>query len=309
MKAIILAGGSGTRLYPVTLVINKHLLPIYNKPMIYYPLSVVMLAGIRDIIFVTNPQDVEVYRKIFKDGSHLGLNIQYAIQAEPRGLAHGLLVAENLVEHDNVCLILGDNIFFGHGLPKILKEAKQEIEEKGGACIFTYYVYDPERYGVVEFDEEGKILSLEEKPKKPKSNYAIVGLYFYDFTVFEKARRIKPSKRGELEITCVNKEYLKEGTLQVKLLGRGFAWFDAGTHDSFLEAGEFVATIENKTGLMIGCIEEIAYRNGWIDEKQLLNLAMKFNQTEYSKYLVSLAKSQGRKNMPFAFVKHRYNDF
>ena len=292
MKAIILAGGSGTRLYPVTTVINKHFLPIYNKPMIYYPLSIVLLAGIKDVIFVVNPQDLEVYKKLFGDGSQLGMNIQYVVQGEPKGLAHGLLMAEKFAQGDNICLALGDNIFFGHGLPEILREARKEVERGGGACVFGYYVHVPERYGIVEFDEQGRVLSLEEKPKKPKSNYAVVGLYFYDSTVFEKARKIKPSDRGELEITSVNEEYLKEGRLKVKLLGRGFAWFDAGTHDSFLEAGEFVATIEKKTGLMIGCIEEIAYRNGWIDREQLRKLADPLAKTDYGRYLLKLADGE-----------------
>lgn len=289
MKAIILAGGSGTRLYPVTLVINKHFLPIYNKPMIYYPLSLVMLLGIKDVIFVVNPSDLETFKSMFGDGSKLGMNIQYVIQHKPNGLAEGLILAEDFIKDDTVCYILGDNIFFGHDIVKIMKQAKEEVEKNGGAYVFGYYVKDPERFGVVEFDEEGNVISIEEKPKKPKSNYALVGLYFYDKEAVEIAKNIKPSNRGELEITSVNEEYLKKGKLKVKLLGRGFAWFDAGTHDSFLEAGEFVATIEKRTGLMIGCIEEIAYKNGWITKDQLLELAKPLKKTDYGKYLLEIA--------------------
>jgi len=289
VKAIILAGGSGTRLYPVTLVINKHFLPIYNKPMIYYPLSLVMLLGIKDVIFVVNPSDLNTFKSMFGDGSKLGMNIQYVIQNKPNGLAEGLILAEDFIKDDTVCYILGDNIFFGHDIVKIMKQAKEEVEKNGGAYVFGYYVKDPERFGVVEFDEEGNVISIEEKPKKPKSNYAIVGLYFYDKEAVEIAKNVKPSNRGELEITSVNEEYLKKGKLKVKLLGRGFAWFDAGTHDSFLEAGEFVATIEKRTGLMIGCIEEIAYKNGWITKDQLLELAKPLKKTDYGKYLLEIA--------------------
>ncbi len=292
MKAIILVGGSGTRLYPVTQVINKHLLPIYNKPMIYYPLSIVMLIGIRDILLIVNPQDLNLYKKLLGDGSHIGINLHYKIQEKPRGLAEGLILGEDFLNGDNICYILGDNIFFGHDLPRIMLEAKEEIESKGGAYIFGYYVKDPERFGVVEFDEEGNVISIEEKPKNPKSNYAVVGLYFYDNEAVEIAKNVKPSDRGELEITSVNEEYLRKGKLKVKLLGRGFAWFDAGTHDSFLEAGEFVATIEKKTGLMIGCIEEIAYRNGWIDKDKLIKLAEPLRKTEYGKYLLKIAEEE-----------------
>ncbi len=291
MKAIILAGGSGTRLYPVTHVVNKHLLPIYNKPMIYYPLSLCMLIGIREIILVVNPEDLESFKRLLKDGSHVVIKIDYVVQEKPRGLAEGLILAEPYIK-DQSCVLymLGDNIFFGHDLPKIMLSAKEEVERNGGACIFAYYVHAPERFGVVEFDETGKVLSIEEKPKKPRSNYAVVGMYFYDSDAVEIAKTVKPSQRGELEITSVNQRYLDEGRLRVKLLGRGFAWFDAGTHDSFLEAGDFVATIEKKTGLMIGCIEEIAYRNGWIDREQLLKLAEALKKTEYGKYLKKLAE-------------------
>ena len=290
MKAVILAGGSGTRLYPVTRVVNKHFLPVYNKPMIYYPLSLVMLLGIREVLFIVNPSDLEDFRELFGDGSRLGMNIEYQIQEKPNGLAEGLILAGEFIENDTICYMLGDNIFFGHDLIKIMAEAKEEVEKNGGAYVFGYYVKDPERFGIVEFDEEGNVKSIEEKPENPKSNYAVVGMYFYDNDAIEIAKNVKPSDRGELEITSVNEEYLKRGKLKVKLLGRGFAWFDAGTHDSFLEAGEFVATIEKKTGLMIGCIEEVAYRNGWIDREQLLELAKPLAKTDYGKYLMELVE-------------------
>lgn len=297
MRGIILAGGSGTRLYPVTIAINKHFLPIYNKPMIYYPLSLLMLVGIREILLISNPQDIDTYKLLLEKGKKFGIRIEYKIQEKPRGLAEGLILAEEFVRNDNTCLILGDNIFFGHDLPKLMKEAKEDIEKNGGAYVFGYYVKDPERFGVVEFDDKGNVISLEEKPKRARSNYAVVGLYFYDNQAIEIAKDIKPSDRGELEITSVNEEYLRRGKLKVKLLGRGFAWFDAGTYDSFLEAGEFVATIEKKTGLMIGCIEEIAYRNGWITRDQLEELAKALKKTEYGKYLLNLVKSkEGEEN-------------
>ena len=292
MNSIILAGGSGTRLYPVTQIVNKHLLPIYNKPMIYYPLSLVMLIGIRDVLLIVNPQDLDQYKKLLRDGAHIGINISYKIQEEPRGLAEGLVLGEDFLDGGNVCYMLGDNIFFGHDLPKIMKEAKEEIEKNGGAYIFGYYVKDPDRFGVVELDKNGNVISLEEKPKNPKSNYAVVGVYFYDNEAVEIAKKVKPSDRGELEITSVNQEYLRKGKLKTKLLGRGFAWFDTGTHDSFLEASEFIATIEKKTGLMVGCIEEIAYRNGWIDREQLIKLAEPLKKTEYGKYLLRVAEEE-----------------
>jgi glucose-1-phosphate thymidylyltransferase len=292
MKAVILAGGSGTRLYPVTIAINKHLLPIYNKPMIYYPLSLVMLLGIRDVLFIVNPGDLDDFKKLFRDGSHLGMNIKYKIQEKPNGLAEGLILAEDFIGDDDILYMLGDNVFFGHDLIKLMEEAKRDVEKEGGAYIFGYYVKDPERFGVVEFDDKGNVISLQEKPRKPKSNYAVVGMYFYDNQAVEIAKNIEPSDRGELEITSVNEEYLRQKKLKVKLLGRGFAWFDAGTHDSFLEAGEFVATIEKKTGLMIGCIEEIAYNNGWIDKNQLKELAKPLKKTEYGKYLLEIANSE-----------------
>lgn len=288
MKGVILAGGRGTRLYPLTYVTNKHLLPIYNKPMIYYPFSVLMLAKIREVVIVTNPEDIENYRQIFGDGSQIGMKINYAVQKEPKGLSDGLMQAREFADGDDVMLILGDNIFFGHGLPEILRKGRNIVEKERGACLFAYYVNDPERFGVVEFDENGNAISLEEKPKNPKSNYAVTGLYIYDNIVFKKIEKLKPSERGELEITSLNQEYLNEKKLRVEILGRGFAWFDAGTYDSFLEAGEFVATIEKKTGLMVGCIEEIAYRNKWINNEQLLNLAKKLEKTDYGQYLKKL---------------------
>ena len=290
MRSIILAGGSGTRLYPVTRAINKHLLPVYNKPMIYYPLSLVMLMGIKDVLFIVNPKDKKDFEKLFIDGSHLGMNISYQIQEKPNGLAEGLVLAEDFIGNETICYMLGDNIFFGHNLVQMMQKAKEDIKKNGGAYLFGYAVKDPERFGIVEFDENANVLSLEEKPSRPRSNYAVVGMYFYDNDAVEIAKNIKPSQRGELEITSINEEYLRQKRLKVQLLGRGFAWFDAGTHNSFLEAGEFVATIEKKTGLMIGCIEEIAYINGWIDTEQLLKLAKPLAKTEYGKYLIEIAK-------------------
>jgi len=293
MKAVILAGGSGTRLYPVTLAINKHFLPIYNKPMIYYPLALALLVGIRNILLIVNPQDLELYKKLLGDGSHLGINISYRIQKKPRGLAEGLILAEDFIKGDFTLYLLGDNIFFGHDLPNILKKTKKEIENKGGAYIFGYTVKDPQRFGIIEFDSNGRVLSVKEKPKEPKSNFAITGLYMFDSKAVEFAKKIEPSPRGELEITSVLEKYLEINELKVKLLGRGFAWFDAGTYDSFLEAGEFVATIERKTGLMIGCIEEIAFRNGWITAEQLRKLAEPMKKTDYGRYLLKLAEEGG----------------
>lgn len=290
MKAVVLAGGSGTRLYPVTISTNKHFLPIYNKPMIYYPLSLVMLLKIREVLFIVNQEDLDSFKKLFRDGSHLGMKIQYKVQDKPNGLAEGLILAQDFIKDDSVFYLLGDNVFFGHDLTKLLEEAKNEVNKHGGAYVFGYYVKDPERFGIVEFDNKRNVISIEEKPKKPKSNYAVVGMYFFDNKAIEYAKNVKPSNRGELEITSVIDEYLKDKKLKVKLLGRGFAWFDAGTHDSFLEAGEFVATIEKKTGLMIGCIEEIAYNNGWIDKKQLLDLAKPLSKTDYGKYLIKIVE-------------------
>ncbi|WP_448583931.1 glucose-1-phosphate thymidylyltransferase RfbA [Thermocrinis sp.] len=290
MKGILLGGGSGTRLYPVTLTVNKHFLPIYNKPMIYYSLSLLMLAKIRDVVIVVNPHEEETFKKLLGDGSELGMNISYVKQEKPLGLSHAIKTACHTLEKDcSVMVVLGDNILYGHGLQEVLESAKESVKD-GGAYVFAYHVPDPERFGIVEFDEGGKVLSIEEKPKHPKSNYAIIGVYMFDSTVLEKALRVKPSARGEYEITSLLEEYLKEGTLRVKLLGRGYAWFDAGTHDSFFEAGQFVATVEKKTGLMIGSVEEIAYRNGWIDREKLLELAQRYSKTEYGKYLRSLTE-------------------
>lgn len=290
MKGIILAGGVGTRLYPITLGVCKQLLPIYDKPMIYYPLSVLMLSGIRDILIISTPQDISRFENIFKDGSQLGLNFSYEKQPHPGGIAEAFIIGENFIGKDNVCLVLGDNIFYGHGLTQLLNKAVRDINNEGGAIIFGYYVNDPKRYGVVEFDKTGKVISLEEKPEHPKSNYAVTGLYFYDNDVIHISKNIKPSKRGELEITDVNREYLKKGKLRVELMGRGYAWLDTGTHESLLEAGEFIATIERRQGLKIACIEEIAYKLGYITKEQLIKLAHNLNHNDYGKYLMRIIK-------------------
>lgn len=289
MKGIILAGGSGTRLYPITLEICKQFLPIYDKPMIYYPLSVLMLANIREILIISTPQDLPRFKKIFKDGSDLGLKFSYKEQFQPNGLAEAFILGEEFIDTDDVCLILGDNIFYGNGLHDLLKKTVCDIEIKKGATVFGYYVNDPERYGVVEFDKDKNVLSIEEKPKIPKSNYAITGLYFYDNQVVEIAKGIKPSWRGELEITDVNKEYLKMGKIRVEFLGRGHAWLDTGTFESLLEAGEFIATIEKRQGLKVACIEEIAYYLGYIDKSQLLKLAEGFKKNNYGQYLLKVS--------------------
>jgi len=290
MKGIILAGGSGTRLYPITNGISKQLLPLYDKPMIYYPLSVLMLSGIKDILIISNPEYIENYKMLFGDGSQIGLNIEYAIQDKPKGLAEAFTIGEDFIGNDDVCLVLGDNVFFGHGLTDVLNNAVQNVKNENKATVFGYYVNDPERYGVVEFDENGKVISIEEKPKDPKSNFAVVGLYFYPNDVVKKAYEVKPSDRGELEITSINEMYLKEDRLKVELLGRGYAWFDTGTHDSLLDAGNFIRTIEKRTGLKIGCIEEIAYTNGWIDKEKLKELAEPLKKTEYGQYLLKIAE-------------------
>lgn len=292
MKALILAGGLGTRLYPVTIPVNKHLLPIYNKPMIYYSLSLAFLAKIREIIIVVNPKDLESFKTLLGYGEKFGVNIAYKIQYEPKGLAHAIVISEDFIIGDKILMILGDNILFGHGLTDLLIQTKEEIEKNGGAFIFGYYVKDPQRFGIIEFSKDGKVLSIEEKPQKPKSNYAAIGIYFFDENVLGLAKNIQPSNRGEYEITSVLEEYLKVEKLKIKILGRGFAWFDTGTHDSFLEAGEFVATIEKKTGLMIGCIEEIAYRNGWISREQLIEFAKRLAKTNYGKYLLKIAEEE-----------------
>ncbi len=285
MKSIILAGGSGTRLYPITKSISKQLLPVYDKPMIYYPLSTIMLAGIREILIISNPEYIGLYKHLLSDGTHLGLKIDYKIQEKPKGIAEAFIVGEEFIGSDNVCLILGDNIFHGQGFSQMLKRA---ASLKEGAVIFGYYVKDPKRYGVVEFDENNNVVSIEEKPEKPKSHYAVPGLYFYDNNVVEIAKNLTPSARGELEITDVNKEYLKRGKLRVELFGRGFAWLDTGTYDSLLEASNYVETIQKRQGFYISCIEEIAYRNGWISKEQLITLAKEMEKVEYGKYLLEI---------------------
>ena len=291
MKGIILAGGSGTRLYPVTQSISKQILPVYDKPMIYYPLSVLMLAGIQEILIISTPTDLPLYKNLFHNGNHLGLKIEYAEQPSPDGLAQAFLIGEEFIGNDEVCLVLGDNIFYGYNFSSILNEAAQL---KTGATVFGYYVTAPERYGVAEFDEKGNVLSIEEKPEHPKSNYAVTGLYFYDNTVVEKAKSIKPSKRGELEITDLNKLYLDEGSLKVKLLGRGFAWLDTGTHDSLLQAANYISTIENRQGLKVSCIEEIAYKKGFISKEQLLKLAEPLKKNNSGQYLIRLVNNEIR---------------
>ena len=291
MKGIILVGGSGTRLYPATQVLNKHLIPIYDKPMIYYPLSLLMLAGIKDILLITTPHDLAQYQQLFGDGQQLGINISYCVQAQPEGLAQAFILAEDFIADDNVCLVLGDNIFYGHGLTEKLANVCNYIDSYGGGCIFAYSVTDPERYGVVEFDSNGRAISIEEKPQQPKSNYAATGLYFYDNQVCQIAKKVKPSDRGELEITSINQEYLTQRKLNVETLGRGYAWLDTGTQKSLIEASEFVATVEARQNMKIGCIEEIAFHNNWIDSKQLLNLAQPLSKNNYGKYLIKLAET------------------
>lgn len=294
MKGIVLAGGSGTRLYPITKGVSKQLLPIYDKPMVYYPISVLMLAGIRDILVISTPQDLPAFKRLLGDGSDYGLHLEYAEQPSPDGLAQAFIIGEKFIGNDSVCLVLGDNIFHGMGFSALLKEAVVDAEHNNKATVFGYWVDDPERYGVAEFDVNGNCLSIEEKPKNPKSNYAVVGLYFYPNKVVEVAKHIKPSARGELEITTVNQEFLADGELKVQTLGRGFAWLDTGTHDSLAEASIFVEVIEKRQGLKIACLEGIAYRHGWITNEKLRELAQPMSKNQYGQYLLKLANDINR---------------
>jgi glucose-1-phosphate thymidylyltransferase len=291
MKGIVLAGGAGTRLYPLTKSISKQIVPIYDKPMIYYPLSVLMLAGIREILIISTPQDIHLYKDLLGDGSQIGLDISYEIQPAPEGLAQAFIIGEDFIEDDSVCMILGDNIFYGYTLSQMLQESAQLQD---GAIVFGYFVNDPERYGVVDFNEEGDVLSIEEKPEKPKSNYAVTGLYFYSNDVVEKAKSLKPSARGELEITDLNRLYLEEKRLKVKLLGRGMAWLDTGTHDSLLQAANFISTIEKRQGLKVACLEEIAFYKGYINREQLYELGEQLKKNQYGQYLLKLAQREFR---------------
>lgn len=290
MKGIILAGGSGTRLYPITKGVPKQLLPVYDKPMIYYPLSVLMLAGIKDILIISTPQDLSNFEHLLGSGKELGIQLCYAEQPSPDGLAQAFIIGKEFIGTDDVCLILGDNIFYGHGLPEMLKNAVKNVEEEKKATVFGYYVGDPQRYGVAEFDKSGNVISIEEKPIEPKSNYAVVGLYFYPNNVTGIAEGVKPSDRGELEITSVNQKYLEDKALKVELMGRGFAWLDTGTHDSLMEAGQFIETIEKRQGLKVACLEEIAFYMGYIDEMQVKKLAEPLKKNNYGKYLLNLIK-------------------
>jgi glucose-1-phosphate thymidylyltransferase len=290
MKGIVLAGGSGTRLYPITKGVSKQLLPIYDKPMVYYPVSVLMLAGIRDILIISTPQDLPGFQRLLGDGSDYGVRFEYAEQPSPDGLAQAFIIGEKFIGNDCACLVLGDNIFYGQSFTNMLQEAVADAKENGNATVFGYYVNDPQRYGVAEFDKNGKVLSIEEKPQNPRSNYAVVGLYFYPNRVVEVAKKIKPSARGELEITTVNQEFLKDGALKVQLLGRGFAWLDTGTHDSLSEASSFVEVIEKRQGLKVACLEEIAYNKGWISRERLMEVAGPMSKNQYGQYLISLLK-------------------
>lgn len=291
MKGIILAGGSGTRLYPITKAVSKQILPLYDKPMIYYPLSVLMLSGIREVLIISTPRDIKVFEELFGDGSWLGMRFEYAVQEKPRGLADAFIVGKKFIGDDDVALVLGDNIFYGQSFTNTLKKASEKIKIEKGAVIFGYYVKDPTAYGVVEFDKNGKALGIEEKPKVPKSNYAVPGLYFYDNSVVQIAENVKPSARGEIEITSVNNEYLSQGKLSVELLGRGMAWLDTGTYDGLLEASNFIATIEKRQGMYVSCIEEIAFANGWISKDELLKMAAEY-KTDYGRYLEFIAEQK-----------------
>jgi len=290
MKGIILAGGSGTRLYPITQGVSKQLVPIYDKPMIYYPLSVLMLAGIREVLIISTPEDLPRFEALLGDGSEIGMAFSYIVQPSPDGLAQAFILGDEFIGDDDVCLILGDNIFHGHGLTRLLSKSVLNAQEKNKATVFGYYVNDPERYGVAEFDEKFNVISIEEKPKTPKSNYAVVGLYFYPNDVVKKAKEVKPSERGELEITTLNQAYLAENRLRVKLMGRGYAWLDTGTHESLLEASNFIQTIENRQGLKVACIEEIAYEMGYITAEELTELAQPLKKNQYGQYLLRRAK-------------------
>jgi glucose-1-phosphate thymidylyltransferase len=290
MKGIVLAGGSGTRLYPITKGVSKQLLPIYDKPMIYYPLTTLMLAGIKDILIISTPEDLPGFKRLMGSGKDWGINLEYAEQPSPDGLAQAFIIGDKFIGDDDACLVLGDNIFYGHGLPELLRNARKNVEEDKQATVFGYYVNDPERYGVAEFDANGKVTSIEEKPTEPKSNYAVVGLYFYPNSVVQVAKSIKPSHRGELEITTVNQEYLKKDALKVELMGRGFAWLDTGTHESLIEASNFIETLQKRTGLMVSCPEEIAYKRGFITKEQVAELAKPLSKNDYGQYLMKLAK-------------------
>lgn len=294
MKGIVLAGGSGTRLYPITKGVSKQLLPVFDKPMVYYPISVLMLAGIRDILIITTPEDSSAFRRLLGDGSDYGIHLSYAVQPRPEGLAQAFIIGKEFIGNDSVCLVLGDNIFYGSGFTTKLRNAVANAEENGLATIFGYWVSDPERYGVAEFDSDGKCLSIEEKPLHPKSNYAVVGLYFYPNKVVEIAENVKPSGRGELEITSVNQSFLESDELQVQLLGRGFAWLDTGTHDSLSEASTFIEVIEKRQGLKIACLEAIAYRRGWISEEKLREIAAPMIKNQYGQYLINLIENKNR---------------